>query len=435
MHRRQQGITLIEVLGALAIGSAMLLGLSVVVDNSLEDIKGQRAALYQSQVAVAARKYLAANYDPLVTSTAGGGTVAVTVNMLKAGGFLADSFEASNVYGQAACLLVRKNASAVAPVKLDAIVATQGGQKMLDKDIPSLALSAGPEGGYISSASPATAQGASWQMDTTPFRGVSCGSGAVLSGTAADGGHLVSALFYDGPGQASTDFIYRDAVPSHPELNQMNTPLLMAQNALATKGASCGATAGIAVDSATRAILTCASDGTWKDVAATQWKDPVADYANLPSSGSQKGDVRMVTGLSRAFTYDGSSWVALAVDQNGNLVVPNNLTVQAGNVTLDNGSLNVTKGDVNAWAGSLGGKTMSAWDWAWTSAMTVTDRFNPGDVCHVFTGYKSNGTPDYWNDVGTIVLDYNATPIPMVCTYIPSSNTYQFRYMTGLLTR
>ena len=39
----------------------LVASLSSVLDNSLEDVKGQQAAYYQSQVTTAAQKYIAAN--------------------------------------------------------------------------------------------------------------------------------------------------------------------------------------------------------------------------------------------------------------------------------------------------------------------------------------------------------------------------------------
>lgn len=427
MHRKQHGITLVEVIGAIAIASIMLLGISTAMDNVVEDSKGQQASLYQSQVTAAARKYMAANYAQLVTDTASGATVAVPVAALQTGSFLSGSFASANAYGQVACILVRKNASASPPAKLDAMVVTYGGQAMPEKDIPQVALNAGVEGGYISKRSPAMAQGAAWQIDTTPYRGVACGSGAaVLSGNAVDGGHLASALFYDGPGQLSTDFVYRDAVPGHPELNQMNTPLLMAQDALVTKGAECGSSPALAIDSTSRGMLVCGADGLWKDAAPSSWKDPVANYTDLPASGNQRGDVRIVTGLSRAFSYDGSNWVALAVDQNGNLSVPGSLTV-GQNVTAQN---NITAGNT-VQANSVYGVTSVRGGYLKSDNFTETGEINlfhykhAGDACNI--PVVDNGVAVHVWPIGTVLLDGNA--LPLIC-----ANDGIFRYANGQLT-
>lgn len=92
-----------------------------------------------------------------------------------------------------------------------------GSRHSIDGDVT------GQGGGYISAAAPGIARGASWELTTISYRNVACGDTTVLTGAAAnDGGHLVSSLFYDGPGQLSTDFLYRDAVPGRPELNASN---------------------------------------------------------------------------------------------------------------------------------------------------------------------------------------------------------------------
>ena len=86
--RRQRGMTLVEVLAALAIASALLVGLSTMIGDSIDEVKEQQAALQQAQVVAAASRYLAANYSGLVTSTNGGTVTAVTVAQLKTAGFL-----------------------------------------------------------------------------------------------------------------------------------------------------------------------------------------------------------------------------------------------------------------------------------------------------------------------------------------------------------
>ena len=330
MNRTQQGITVIDTLGALAIATMLLLGVSAMIDSSLDDVKGQQTARHQEQVVNAASKYISANYADLVASTAGGTTATITIAQLKAGGFLSNSFSSTNAFNQTPCALVRQPASG----KLDALIATYGGMAIPDRDIPIAAMLAGQGGGYISAAVPGTARGASWELTTTSYRNVACGGTTVLTGASAnDGGHLVSSLFYDGPDQLSTKFLYRNAVPGRPELNQMNTPIHMVPgtNAQAVENDAtdprCTAASGtgkIAVDTSGQ-VLSC-QDGVWKRQGSGFWKDPVAAYADLPIIGNNVGDVRMVTALSRGFSWNGTSWAALAVDQNGNLLMSGMLT-------------------------------------------------------------------------------------------------------------
>ncbi len=327
MNSRQHGMSILETMGALAIASALLLGVSSMIDASLDDAKGQQAALYQMQVTDAANRYITANYAALAAGTAGGTVATVTLAQLKGGAFLSDSFAATNAYGQAPCVLVRQPVSG----KLDALVAGFGGRAIPDRDVAATAMLAGKGSGYISAAAPGNARGASWERITTSYRGVSCGGagGAVLTGTAAnDGGHLVSSLYYDGPGQLSTDFLYRNAVLGRPELNQMNAPIHMAalavEDASDARCAAAGDGGKIAVDAGGR-VLSCQA-GVWRSQGSRYWRDPVANYADLPASGNQSGDVRMVSGINRAFTWTETGWQALGVDQDGNFRVPETLT-------------------------------------------------------------------------------------------------------------
>lgn len=338
MKRHQRGITLIDTLGALAVGAMVLGGLVAMIDSTMEDMEGQHAARYQSQVVHAARRYISANYEGLRTQTAGGVVAPVSIGMLKAQNFLPGGFGTQNAYSHTPCVLVRQR---LGDGRLDALVVSSGGEGIADRIIPSVAASAGPGNGFITLNNPTTARGSSWNLDTTPYRGVACpgGTGPVLTGTAADGGHLASNVFYDGPGQLSTDFLYRDAVPGRPELNRMRTPLHMepGTNAVAvqdttdTRCAAAADTGKIASDVNGR-VLSC-QNAVWRWVGESHWKDPKETHDALPLTGNEVGDVRMVTSLSRAFTWNGMAWAPLAVDKDGNFTVPG--TAAANKVQLN----------------------------------------------------------------------------------------------------
>ena len=374
MNRTQQGITVIDTLGALAIATMLLLGVSAMIDSSLDDVKGQQTARHQEQVVNAASKYISANYADLMASTAGGTTATITIAQLKAGGFLSNSFSSTNAFNQTPCALVRQPTSG----KLDTLVATYGGMAIPDRDIPMVAILAGQGGGYISAAVPGTARGASWELTTTSYRNVACGSTTVLTGASAnDGGHLVSSLFYDGPDQLSTEFLYRNAVPGRPKLNQMNAPIHMVPgtNAQAIENDAtdprCTVASGtgkIAVD-ASGQVLSC-QEGVWKRQGSGFWKDPVAAYADLPIIGNNVGDVRMVTALGRAFSWNGTSWAGLAIDQNGNLLMSGMLT--ANLVKLNQTVVNNTPCSDNGMiARDATGLTLSCQSGSWRSPLTA----------------------------------------------------------------
>jgi prepilin-type N-terminal cleavage/methylation domain-containing protein len=332
-NSRQGGMTLIEMIGALAIGSIMMAGLSAMIGDALDDGEGQQAALYQAQVVAAARRYIGANYQALLAATPTAASVAtVDIAMLKAQHFLPDGFAPRNGFQQTSCVLLRQPVPGSG--KLDALIVGSGGQKIADKNIAAVAAGAGQGSGYIAEAAPGTARGASWSMATAAYQGAKCPGAAVaaLGGGADDGGHLVSNLFFDGPGQLSTDFLYRNEVPGRPELNQMRAPIHMApgSGAEATENdagdARCTVAAGtgkVAVDAKGR-VLSCQS-GVWRRQGSAFWRDPVETFAALPAGDNQPGDVRMVLALGRAFSWSGSQWLALAVDQDGNLSLPGRL--------------------------------------------------------------------------------------------------------------
>jgi type II secretory pathway pseudopilin PulG len=413
--RRQRGMTLVEALAALAIAAALLAGLARMIGDSIEELKEQQAALQQAQVVTAAAKYVAAHYSDLVASTGGGVVTPVTVAQLKTDGFLSSGFATTNPYQQSACVLVRQPAAG----KLDALVAGYGGTAIPDRAIASVAMMAGQGGGYVSAAQPGTARGASWTLATAAYQGVACGGTTVLNGAAAhDGGHLVSSLFYDGPGQLSTDFLYRDTVPGRPQLNRMNTPLGFAGAALVTPGTACGGAAAIGIDSTSRSVLSCGADGLWQPVST--WKTPVASFADLPTTGNTAGDVRMVTALNRGFTYSGTAWVALAVDESDNLHVPG--TVYGDTAIVSAGTVTAEK-TITSNHGGIIGDWMVGRTWVEGPTLYLNQAIAAGTPCNI---PNADGSITY--AIGSFKKDANG--VLLACQ--PPDNV--FKYLNGTLT-
>lgn len=418
MKAKQHGTTVIEVLGAVAVGSMMLLGLTSMIDTSLKDTKGQQAALHQARIADAARKYISANYKTLKDTVHEPQLVAtISVNDLIDQNFLPAGFSLVNDYNQSACVLVRQPVQGSG--KLEALVVTSGGQAIEDKNIRVVAAHAGEGGGYIASTAPTTAQGTSWSVATADYQGVACGGAgeAVLSGTASDGGHLVSNLFYDGPG--FTDFLYRFAVDGRPDLNKMYTPLRFTEDAIVAEGAACGSHAAIAADNS-RNLLRCNANGVWSQL--TSWKSPVADYNALAAlTDKNDGDVRMTLDKKRAFSWDANSnkWVALAVDQNGDFSVERDLTA-GRNATVAN---NVYAGNDLEVANRVHGTYVLADSWVIAEHFIPTLVKNPGDACNIEL-VLPDGTYYLW-PVGSIARDANG----VIMTCHDSDKT--FKYANG----
>jgi hypothetical protein len=441
MQHRQRGLALIEILGALLISAMLMAGVTSMIDTSLQDVKAQQAAQYQAQVTAAATRYLA-NPVKFNSLTAGAlnQTVAIPMTQLKD---YQPPQAGANPYGQTGCLLVRPRPSAADPsvIVLDALVVTEGGQAIPDGILPFAAANAGVGGGYISVANPALAQSSSGSWSLGPATAPTLANfvtGGVNKGQcsarAAGAGSLASALFFGGPGQ-NQDFLYRNQVPGMPGLNTMNTPIGMGLGATVVAGAACSG-AAIGVD-ASRNLMTCSVGNTWTALSST-WKAPVATFASLttiastPPTTDQAGDVRMTRDTNRAFVLNASrtAWVALAVDQNGNMAVSNNLTVGGNaNVAKD---LHVTQdvnvdGNINALDGTVTGQYILGTDWVAAPTVQAWEGARVGDGCHRWVGTDPKGAPIYWHALGTIVRENGNSAGPrassaLICAEVGAGN-------------
>lgn len=335
MRRNSSGFLTIEIIGAIFIATLLTLGLMQWQDSALEDMRGQQAAQHHKQVVDAALKYIKDNHATITATATAAVPVRVTVAMLQAapGRYLDAAFSPNNSFGQTACVLVLQ------PVanKISALVVTENGKAIADKDIHYVASLTGKGAGAVSSTAPTLSQGAygSFSVPLAPFNSQNC------SGTAVNAGHLANYLYFDGEGDLLADYLYRDAVPGHPEANTMNTPLIMA----ATKilGDTCPTLGAIARDAAGK-VLSC-NGSNWKSQGSAYWEDPVNSFASLPAcNAATTWQTRIVktptTGSgARAYTCNSAgTWQALAINDNGDMTIPNNLTV------AQNASLNTLSG-------------------------------------------------------------------------------------------
>ncbi len=339
------GFTLIEILAALTLGSFLAVGIAAMINSSLKDIRSQQTAAYQAQVTEAAAKYLRDNYNDLATRGDPNVTLAVPLTELKsAGAFLSPSFGLTNPYKQTPCLLVRRIAPAAPATSpmLSALLVTEGGIPIEPAELSYIAASAGRNAGAIKNVDGVmVAEGSygSWRLsgaELNNYTGIRCAD-------VAGAGHLASALFYDNPSQLGTDYLYRTAVPGRPELNEMSTPIGMTGAALIDTNANpnCGPGAKIAIDT-TRNLISCGDDQLWK---GSSWKASVPNFAELANTPGKLGDVRLERTNGRAYAYAQTLpngvhvWTPLAVDDAGNLDVPNTISAATANIT------NVTVGN------------------------------------------------------------------------------------------
>lgn len=322
---KQTGLTLLEVLISLTIIASATIGLNTVADRFSDDTKNTVAASQGRSFGEAAKAYIKDNYSAVQGIATATAPALIDVPTLIASGNLPAGFLAQNAFGQSMCALVLQPTAN----RLQAMVIAEGGTVIDDLSLGNIAAIVGGSGGAVYASDPSVIRGAigGWSIPAATFDNRVNNVGKRCDGTAGNvrftAGHPAMALWFEN-GDTSSAFLARDPVPGRPELNQMNTPLVM--NSVQTADAVCSSLGAIARD-ASGAVLSC-NAGKWKTQGSAYWQDPVANFAALPACAAAiSGQTRIVstptTGTGpRAHTCDGAAWKALAVDDGGNLTLP-----------------------------------------------------------------------------------------------------------------
>lgn len=317
-----------SIIGVLIAALVMTFGIRTYADyqtDSNTKIIAATTATQWTQINTAAISYIQTNAAAIQATATATTPVIITVAMLQspAVNLLPASFTSTNPYQQTWQVEVLQPTAG----NLQALVMTTGGTALLDKDAVRVAtLVSAANGGVIGGIIPKNDTGiytagmaygtaGSWQISTTNYTGIA-------------GGHL-SALLTFNNGQLQSPFLYRNAVAGQPQLNTMNTPLIMSSTQ--TTGAACTTTGAIAQDGS-GAVISC-QGGTWQSQGSAYWKNPVTNFASLPACNAAAAwQTRVVqtptTGTGpRAYTCNGTTWLPLAVDDSGNMTVAGTMTV------------------------------------------------------------------------------------------------------------
>lgn len=357
----QRGITLLEMLIALVVLAAVSVGVTRLVSVAVDDTEISVIAAHTRSVGEATNAYIKDNYGVIAGVATATQPVLVRVADLVSTGYLSPGFSTYNAKGQAVCSLVLEPTAG----KLAALVVADGGNAIDDLSLGQLAATIGGSGAGIYSDAPSVVRGAigGFSFAVGAFAnpnhlGQRCDGtgGSVLLGA---GRPAMALWFADGAGNEST--LYRNAVPGNPELNTMNTPILLGVGSVQVAEAACTPDGALARD-ASGAVLSCVSS-VWKKAGSSFWQDPVPNFASLPACDAMAlNHTRVVrtptTGVGpRGYTCDGAgTWRALAIDDSGNITVPGR-----ANVNQLEGNLQVTSvGVAGAACSSVGRIAMSA---------------------------------------------------------------------------
>ena len=213
---KQRGSTLVE------FGLTMIL-LAPLLYFAMEQITAATTATtnrvtanHLSMIGAALERYQREHYASLLDA-AQSGPVTITTAMLRNTGNLPASVADASPYGQTYVAGAQRAIANGQPI-LQVMLVGAGGNDIPDKSLRDIAGQV-KGGGYISRQTPAVAQGAagSWQVPLAPF------------GLPPGPGRPAMAMFFNDAG-LMPDYLYRNAVAGHPEVNTMNTAINMNAN-------------------------------------------------------------------------------------------------------------------------------------------------------------------------------------------------------------
>ena len=369
---------------------SVLLGIAIIMPSMVgaqhTAFSDQVAQVEAGQLATITDAALQYEYGYMASLSTPGSTHTVSVSTLIQQGYLPPGTSAVDAMGDPISVQYQADSSG----NVTGYVVAQGTYRYPDPDAGQILLDLGDRGGYVP-AVPVAGQVA----------GTIYGTGRTWQSPAPAGinpGSIDVRVESNAAQQADDSrFLWRVPAPTAAG-NTMSTPLIL--GAVETPGAACANTGAIAQDG-TGALVSCQS-GVWTAVGGGHWRAPAATYAALPSSGNQNGDVRLTLDTDRAFAWNGGSWQALAVDQNGNLTVPNQLTAENGQINTSmgcDGHAGMSIGEINAISEPTCGSTAVGFDLGNSSTGVDTTVFNQNGLQIWNSQYGTMFHVDYQGNV------------------------------------
>lgn len=306
--KSQGGMTLLEVILGLSVLALVTIGLNQLSDRWADDTKNTVAASQVRTFGEAVQSYIKDNYAAVQGVATATAPAIIDVPTLIAAQKLPAAYQNSNAYGQATCALVLEPATN----RLQAMVITEGGKTVGDPSLATVAATTGGSGGGVYSTDTINIKGAvgGWQLATSTYDNLANNLGKRCDGSAGNVrvtvGHPMMALWFEN-GDVSSAWLARDAVPGRPELNAMNTPLMM--NSVQTKGAAC--TTGAIARAADGSLLTCRT-GSWQPASASCLPDATTDLNNL------QDDSWCINGIGNPNSPAGGDWFFMEVFRHTN---------------------------------------------------------------------------------------------------------------------
>lgn len=173
------------------------------------------------------KKYIRAHSDELINDIPVGSSTAVSLATLITERDLPVGFTSKNPYNQTWVAYVTQSGSGV----LDGRIISYGGLTLSPKDAVAIALKAGAQGGYV------PPNGLMSGLNSNMAVGASGTWSQIISGFPNPGaGHLVGLVASADDANNNPNYLYRDSIADHPELNSMETALNMTGNNINSAG-------------------------------------------------------------------------------------------------------------------------------------------------------------------------------------------------------
>lgn len=308
---RQTGVTLLEVLLSLTIIASATMGLNQIADRFSDDTQNTVVSSQVRAFGEAAKAYIKDNYAAVQGVATVTAPALIDVPTMVASGHLPAGALTTNAFGQSMCALVLE------PVanRLQAMVIAEGGTLIDDLSLGNIASVIGGSGGAVYASNAAVVRGAigGWAMPVATFDNMVNNVNRRCDGTAGNvrlaAGHPAMALWFEN-GDTSSAFLARDPIPGRPELNTMNTPIVMAS--VQVTGGACTTVGAIARDGA-GGVVSC-QGGLWKASSAGDSKC-VATASDLNLLHT---DGRCYNSAGNANSPAGADWFFLEVYRHTN---------------------------------------------------------------------------------------------------------------------
>lgn len=343
----------------MAIGIFLMILAFIVIPMSswiIDQTRATVAATHAKRVQQAVNTYIKDNHDTIAATATATTPFIFGVPELINGGYLPAGFSAQNGFSSTYQTRVFQPTAK----KLNSMTFLNGGVTLSKSLARKIAIGIGADGGIIDNG---VAQGAlgSWTMNLSSFGGYNPGEG-----------HVVIAGFYDN-GINISDYLYRKAVPGHPELNTMSTALNMGGNDItnaatttttnltATNVNSTNVTATDVNAQTTRTAGETYTGGWFRTTGDTGW------YSEKWGGGFHMSDDTWIRAYNNKSIYTGGQVQAGTVQSNGRMT--------AGEFVQINGVATAGWGcSPNGLIGrNANGAILSCKDGVWTASEKMRD--------------------------------------------------------------